>query len=120
MTPTPAPALSAEYIESFINDVSLVEVKATRKAIRNAALNGFFSERPKREYDLAEALGDRYRFAFVVLNDLNNYGRPFFVLMNLAEVERRTKTKRIQYQVNLGSNLDALGVERPLFGERIS
>lgn len=40
--------------------------------------------------------------------------------MNLAEVERRTKTKRIQYQVNLGSNLDALGVERPLFGERIS
>lgn len=46
MTPTPAPALSAEYIESFINDVSLVEVKATRKAIRNAALNGFFSERP--------------------------------------------------------------------------
>lgn len=116
MTPTPLPRLTTDNLDEFMSDICLVEIKATRKAIRNETLSGFFFGATKREYDLGEAMGDRYRFAFVVLNDINDYGRPFFVLMTLAEVERRTRTKRIQYQVNLGANLDTIGVE-PLFGD---
>ena len=44
---------------------------------------------------------NRFRFAFVVLNSANIYGKPFAVLLTLQELEHRTRSKRIQYQVNL-------------------
>ncbi len=75
-------------------------MKTTRKPIRDAALNGFFFGATERERAMARALGDRYRFAFVVLNDANVYGRPFAVLLPLDEVERRTREWRVQYQVS--------------------
>ena len=40
---------------------------------------------------MAVALGEKYRFAFVVLTDVNEYGRPFAVLLTLEELERRTR-----------------------------
>lgn len=54
-------------------------------------------------------LGNRFNFAFVVLNSDNDYGAPFFVLLTLDQVEARTRTQRIQYQVNFRSDSPADG-----------
>ena len=100
MTPLPAPPLTVRSVDSFFEQLTLVEMKVTRKAIQNAALNGFFFGATERERAMAAALGDKYRFAFVVLNDVNDYGLPFAVLLSLEELERRTRPWRLQYQVN--------------------
>jgi hypothetical protein len=115
MTTAPAPPIDEMNLTAHIDDLRLIELKATKKAIKNAALNGFFFGATKREYDLAAALGDRFLFAFVVLSSDNDYRRPFFVLLTLEQLERRTRTKRIQYQVNLRSDTEAVGLE-PEFG----
>ena len=70
---------------------------------------GFFFGATQREYDLAAKLGDKFRFAFVVLNSANAFGKPFAVLLTLSELEYRTRAKRIQYQVNLWNARDAQG-----------
>jgi hypothetical protein len=100
MTPTPRPPLTQDTIDGYFDELTLVEMKTTRKPIRDAALNGFFFGATERERAMARALGDRYRFAFVVLNDANVYRRPFAVLLSLDEVERRTREWRVQYQVS--------------------
>lgn len=115
MTTAPVGPITTENLGEHFSDLRLIEVKATKKPIQNAALNGFFFGATKREYDLAAALGDQFLFAFVVLSSENDYGRPFFVLLTLEELERRTRTKRIQFQVNLGSKNDPAGVD-PNFG----
>jgi hypothetical protein len=81
-------------------EVALVEVKATRKAIKNTALNGFFFGTTDRQCQLARAAGNRYWYAFIVLNSANDYGRPLYGLMPLLEMERPTQSKRLQYQVS--------------------
>ena len=97
--------LNADNVEDHFSQLRLVEMKTTRKPIRNAALNSFFFGATQREYDMAAALGDKYLFAFVVLNSENDYGRPFAVLLSLAEVEARTRSKRVQFQVNFRSDI---------------
>ena len=94
------PLLTEQNVHEHIDRIALLEVKATRKAIRNAALNGFFFGTTDRQYQLARAAGDRYWYAFIVLNGDNDYGHPFYVLLSLDEVERRTQSKRLQYQVS--------------------
>lgn len=84
-----------------MRSIALVEVKTTHKPIRNTALNGFFSGTTDRQYQLARAAGHRYRYAFAVLNSTNDYGHPFCVLLTLDEIERRTGSKRLQYQVSV-------------------
>lgn len=100
MSPVPTPPVTVESIDTLFEQLTLVEMKVTRKAIRNAALNGFFFGATERERAMAAALGDKYRFAFVVLSDANDYGLPFAVLLSLEELERRTRPWRVQYQVN--------------------
>lgn len=56
---------------------------------------------------MAKELGSKYLFAFIVLNDENDYGAPFAVLLPLEDVELRTRAKRIQYQVNFRSDIEA-------------
>lgn len=109
MTPEPAPPVTAQNVEGQFPTLRLVEMKTTRKPIRNDALHGFFFGATEREYDMARALGNHYLFAFVVLNAANDYGRPFAVLLTLKEVERRTQKRRIQYQVNFRSDLTPIG-----------
>ena len=36
----------------------------------------------------------------MVLNEANDYGRPFFVLLSFDEVVAKTQSKRVQFQVN--------------------
>jgi hypothetical protein len=105
MTREPRPPLTAETIDGFFDELTLVEMKTMRKPIRNAALNGFFFGATERERAMARALGDRYLFAFVVLNENNEFGRPFAVLLPLAEVERRTREWRVQYQVSFRTDI---------------
>lgn len=109
MTPQPAPPITRENVDGVFPALRLIELKTTRKRIRNESLEGFFFGATEREYEMARRLGDRYLFAFVVLSTANDYGRPFAVLLTLDEVERRTQNRRIQYQVNFRTDLAAIG-----------
>ena len=82
-----------------------VEMKTTRASIKNAAPNSFFFGATDNEFQMAKALKANYVFAFVVLNNDNDYGRPFFVLLTLEQLQARTRTSRVQYQINFRSNM---------------
>lgn len=105
MTPEPRPPITLATIDELFQELTMVEMKVTKKPIRNEALNGFFFGATERERAMATALGEKYRFAFVVLSEDNDHGRPFAVLLTLAEVERRTRPWRVQYQVNFRTDL---------------
>ena len=109
MLPQPTEPIDVSTLPRYLDQIILVEMKTTKKPIKDAGLAGFFFGATQREYDLAAKLGDRFRFAFVVLNSANIYGKPFAVLLTLSELEHRTRTKRIQYQVNLWNAKDAQG-----------
>lgn len=112
MTPEPVSPIDADKVSQLADTLTLLEMKTTKKAIKNELLNGFFFGATEREYELAIVLGDRYRFAFVVLNSVNDYGQYFAVLLPLREVARRTRAKRVQYQVNFRSDMSGFGDER--------
>jgi len=105
MTPAPEPPVTESNVDGLFLHLRLVEMKTTRKSIQDAALRGFFFGATEREYDMARTLGAQYLFAFVVLNSMNAYGRPFAVLLTLEEVEKRTQKRRIQYQVNFRTDV---------------
>ena len=105
LTEHPSPPLSEEGLVGSLDTLRLVEMKSTKAPIRSTALNGFFFGATAREFDLAKELGDKYLFAFVVLNSGNDYGRPFAVLLTLAQLEARIRTKRVQFQVNLRTDI---------------
>jgi hypothetical protein len=107
MVPSGTPQITTENVERYFATLRLVEMKTTRKPIKDAGLAGFFFGATEREYAMAKALGERYLFAFIVLNNANVYGAPFAALLTLEEVEARTRAKRIQYQVNFRSDLSA-------------
>ena len=44
-----------------------------------------------------------------MLSSVNDYERPFAVLLSLEEVEARTRSKRIQFQVNFRSDIQLSG-----------
>lgn len=98
-TDVPLPTITVENAAEHLRAICLIEVKATKKRIPDENLHGFFFGATDNEYRLAERLGDRYKFAFVVLTPHGD--RPsFFVLLTLKEVNERTSSKRVQYQVN--------------------
>lgn len=105
MTSNPAPPLNLSNIEEHFPQLTLVEMKTTRAPIKNVALNNFFFGATDNEFQMAKALKDRYVFAFVVINDANDYGRPFFVLLTLEQLHARTRTSRVQYQMNFRNNM---------------
>lgn len=105
MTAAPAPPLTIDNIEDHMHHLTLVEMKTTRAAIRNAALNRFFFGATDNEFQMAKALKSKYVFAFVVINDANDYGRPFFVLLTLEQLQARTRSSRIQYQINFRNDM---------------
>jgi len=114
MLPQPTEPIDVSTLPRYLDQIILVEMKTTKKPIKDAGLAGFFFGATQREYDLAAKLGDRFRFAFVVLNSANIYGKPFAVLLTLQELEHRTRSKRIQYQVNLWNAKDAIGASASL------
>ena len=105
MTPVPHPSITAVNVADVFDELTLVEMKVTKKPIRDETLNGFFFGATERERAMATKLGDKYRFAFVVLNEENDHGKPFAVLLALPELERRTRPWRVQYQVNFRTDM---------------
>ena len=106
LTPSGTPTLTADNVADYIDELFLIEVKATRKAIRNVALNGFFFGTTDRQYQLARAAQGRYRYAFVVDNVDNDYGARFYVLLTVEQVDARTKSKRLQFQVSFRNDME--------------
>lgn len=101
-TSKPLPPLTVDTVANFMEGLVLVEVKSTQAPIVDESLHGFFFGATDNEYRIAKLLGTRYLFAFVVLRPSGKRS-PFFVPLNLEDVEARTKTKRMQYQVNFRS-----------------
>lgn len=116
LLPTPGPALNPASVSTHISELTLIEMKATTKPIKNGALNGFFFGATQNEFEMASALKDRYQFAFIVLNNLNEFGRPFFVLLTYEQLERRIRQRRTQFQVNLRTDMLADDIEWPHSG----
>ncbi len=114
MLPQATELIDQTTLPRYLEQIVLVEMKTTKKPIKDAALAGFFFGATQREYDLAAKLGDKFRFAFVVLNSANAYGKPFAVLLTLSELEHRTRAKRVQYQVNLWNAKEAQGSDSTL------
>ncbi len=114
MLPQATELIDQTTLPRYLEQIVLVEMKTTKKPIKDAALAGFFFGATQREYDLAAKLGDKFRFAFVVLNSANAYGKPFAVLLTLSELEHRTRAKRVQYQVNLWNTKEAKGSDSTL------
>ena len=78
------------------DSVTFIELKTTKKNLPNNP-RGFFFGATKNEFDLAELLGDKYKFCFVSLHKES----LSHVTLSLQELEGMIKTKRIQYQINL-------------------
>lgn len=112
MRPSLSRAFDLVYVDEDVNEdggllvaeidrVTLVELKTTRKGLPELP-RGFFFGATKNEFDLAEALGERFRFCFVCLHPET----PGHVLLSLSELESCIQTKRTQYQINLKSGPD--------------
>ena len=105
MTKRQVDPITVQTVDEVFSQLTLVEMKTTKGAVEDQALRGFFFGATEREYAMARALGDRYCFAFVVLNDSNVFERPFAVLLTLDEVKARTRQERVQYQVNFRTDI---------------
>ena len=88
-------------LEKVINlkktdEIILIELKTTKKKLKNNP-SGFFFGATQNEFDLAEKLGDKFKFCFVSLHPESKS----YSLQTLSELNKIIKTKRIQYQINL-------------------
>lgn len=101
---TPPVIVTLENVRHLLDAgvLRLVEVKTTKKNIRDEHLDGYFFGATDSEFRIARHLGDRYAFVFVVMNSGNRFGKWFHVELTLDELEKRIIRKRVQYQVNLG------------------
>lgn len=88
--------LSFEDIETHIDEVTLIELKCTRAFLPNNP-RGFFFGATQNEFDFGERLGEKFRFCFVCLNPES----LSHALLSVPELEQITRTRRIQYQINL-------------------
>ena len=85
--------------EIVLNDTSqimLVELKTTMKYLPNNP-KGFFFGATQNEFELAEYLGDQFRFCFVSLHPESRG----YKLLSLEELEGEIVNKRTQFQINL-------------------
>ena len=77
-------------------DITLIEIKTTKKRLLNNP-NGFFFGATENEFNLAKLMGVQYNFAFVCLHpDCQSVK-----CLTLAELNPLIQNKRIQFQVNL-------------------
>lgn len=76
--------------------LTLIELKTTQKKLINNP-SGFFFGATENEFRLADKLGEQYKFCFVSLHP-ESVG---YKLLTAQELEKRIKTKRLQYQINL-------------------
>lgn len=83
-------------IETYLEDMVLVELKTTKKYLPNNP-KGFFFGATENEFNFGEILGEKFRFCFVSLHEKGSS----FALLTIKELELIIRNKRIQYQINL-------------------
>ncbi len=88
--------INSDFIETYLEDIILVELKTTKKYLPENP-KGFFFGATENEFNFGEILGSRFRFCFVSLNEKGSS----FALQTILELEQRVRNKRIQYQINL-------------------
>jgi hypothetical protein len=88
--------ITQEAIETYIDEITLVELKTTKKFLPENP-KGFFFGATQNEFDFGERLGDKYRFCFVCLHP----DSPSYAMLSVPELEAIMRTKRVQYQINL-------------------
>lgn len=79
-----------------VDNITLIELKTTQKFLPSMP-KGFFFGATQNEFDLAEMLGDTYKFCFVSLHT-DSIG---YSLVSLDELNAMIVTKRVQYQINV-------------------
>ena len=89
-------SVNADFIQTYLEDIILVELKTTKKYLPENP-KGFFFGATENEFKFGEILGDRFRFCFVTLNEKGSS----YALQTIDELEKRVKNKRIQFQINL-------------------
>jgi hypothetical protein len=77
-------------------DITLIELKTTKKRLPNNPY-GFFFGATENEFNLAELMGKQFNFAFVCLHP----DCPSVKFLTLAELQPLMRQKRTQFQVNL-------------------
>ena len=88
--------INGEFLEAYLDEIILVELKTTKKYLPNNP-KGFFFGATENEFNFGNILGDKFRFCFVSLNEKGSS----FALLTMKELEERIRTKRIQFQINL-------------------
>jgi hypothetical protein len=89
---------SSEITIESKSEITLVELKTTKKKLPNNPA-GFFFGATENEFKLARIMGDQYLFCFVCLHP----DSMSFKYMKLSEVEKMIRTQRVQYQINFKS-----------------
>lgn len=88
--------INDDEIETYLEDMILVELKTTKKYLPNNP-KGFFFGATENEFNFGEILGDKFRFCFVSLHEKGSS----FALLTIEELDLIIRNKRIQYQINL-------------------
>ncbi|MDI9879198.1 hypothetical protein [Flectobacillus longus] len=88
--------INGDEIETYLEDMILVELKTTKKYLPNNP-KGFFFGATENEFNFGEILGEKFRFCFVSLHEKGSS----YVLLTIEELELIIRNKRIQYQINL-------------------
>lgn len=86
----------AGFIQTYLEDIILVELKTTKKYLPENP-KGFFFGATENEFNFGKILGSRFRFCFVSLNEKGSS----YAFLTLEELEEQIKNRRIQYQINL-------------------
>lgn len=88
--------VTENVIETHLDEIILVELKATKKFLPENP-KGFFFGATENEFNFGKLLGDKFRFCFVSLHERGSS----FAVLTIAELEAAIRTRRIQYQINL-------------------
>lgn len=88
--------ITSEFIETYLENILLVELKTTKKYLPENP-KGFFFGATENEFNFGKILGDRFRFCFVCLNEKSKS----FNMIGIDDLEKIIKNKRIQFQINL-------------------
>lgn len=79
-----------------LNELTLIEIKSSDRNL-NENLDGYFFGYSYSEQLVAQALGNRYQFAFVVLP--RSGGRKFHKVMTYRQIWKKAKTIHMQWSI---------------------
>jgi hypothetical protein len=88
--------INSDFLKTYLEDIIFVELKTTKKYLPKNP-TGFFFGATENEFNFGKILKDKFLFCFVTLNEK----APSFVLLNIEQLDKIIRNKRIQYQINL-------------------